>query len=134
MTDLSGSSPSRQRSAVIPILYGLIVSLGVALAGIVLVATVLRWTALSERTLPYLTYTIHVISVLAGSGWAARLAGQRGWYYGMINGLGYALIVSLLALTSAEVAWTPAALIQGLLLIIIGSFGGVIGVNVKRAP
>ncbi|MDI3257493.1 MAG: TIGR04086 family membrane protein [Kyrpidia sp.] len=132
MTDFTGSSPSPQRPSAVAILYGLIVSLCAALAGILVVASALSWTPLSERTLPYLTYTIHVISVVVGAGWSARLAGERGWYYGTVTGLGYALTVTLLALTSAEVAWSPAALIQGVLLVVIGTFGGVIGVNLRR--
>lgn len=107
-------------------------SLCTALVGILIVASALSWTPLSERSLPYLTFTIHVLAVVVGALWAARMAGERGWYYGTITGLGYALTVTILALTSAEVTWSPAAFIQGVLLVVIGTFGGVIGVNLKR--
>lgn len=132
MTDFSGSSPSGRRSPVVPVLHGLIVSLCIALAGVLLIASALAWTSLSEAGLPYLIYTVHAAAVLAGAGWAARKAGHRGWYYGLFTGFGYALTVTILALASAEVSLTPAALIQGAILVIIGSFGGVIGVNLAR--
>ncbi|MBE3552087.1 MAG: TIGR04086 family membrane protein [Kyrpidia tusciae] len=132
MADFSGSAPSPPRPSAVAVLYGLIVSLCTALMGILIVASAVSWTPLSERSLPYLTFTIHVLAVVAGALWAARMAGERGWYYGTITGLGYALTVTILALTSAEVTWSPAAFIQGVLLVVIGTFGGVIGVNLKR--
>lgn len=114
-----------------PVLQGLIYAFTVAIVAVVLAAMIVTWTSMPEAKLPVVTYGINLISVLTGSFMAARRAGEKGWYYGGLTGLFYTISVTILGLLLVSASFTLHNLFQIALLSVIGSLGGVIGVNVK---
>src|SRR3569833_1394431 len=81
-----------------PVLYGIVAALVPAFILILLTTFVMGWTMIPEAKLGSITYVMNMIAALVGSMMAARAAGQRGWYYGGLTGLTYAVFVSLFGL------------------------------------
>lgn len=116
-----------------PVLYGLIASFITAFASILITTFVMGWTSVAEANLSSITYVLNMVSVLVGSLLAARQAGNRGWYYGGLTGLSYAVIVTLLGLVVVSgPAFSMNTVFQDLLMMLVGAFGGMIGVNLRK--
>jgi putative membrane protein (TIGR04086 family) len=116
-----------------PVLYGLIASFITAFVCILVTTLVIGWTSVNEASLGTITYVLNMLSVLVGSILAARQAGSKGWYYGGLTGLLYALLITLLGLLAVQgPSFTLNHLLQDIIMALVGGFGGMIGVNLKR--
>lgn len=114
-----------------PVLHGLIYAFAVALAAILLTAMLVSWTSISEGKLPVITYLINLAAVVTGSFTAARRSGEKGWYYGGLTGLFYAVLITILGLVTVAASFTLHNLVQIAILSAIGGLGGMIGVNTR---
>ena len=116
-----------------PVLYGIVAALVTAFILILLTTFVMGWTMIPEANLGKITYVMNMIAALVGSMMAARSAGQRGWYYGGLTGLAYAVLVTLLGLLMVRgPLFNLNSLFNTILLGLIGGFGGMIGVNLRK--
>lgn len=116
-----------------PVLYGLVASCVTALVSILITTLVMGWTSIAEASLPTITYVLNMASVVIGSLLAARQAGNRGWYYGGLTGLCYAVLITMLGmLMVAGQAFNMNTLVQTVLMGLVGGFGGMIGVNLRK--
>lgn len=93
-------------------------------------ALLLYFTALPEKTTPYMVFAISLLAILTGSSYACKRIGVRGWLYGGIVGVIYVLLVlisGLIFLDDFGVAWN---FITKLFLgFVFGAAGGMWGVN-----
>ena len=116
-----------------PVLYGIVAALVTAFILILLTTLVMGWTSISEAKLSTITYVMNMIAAVVGSMIAAREAGQRGWYYGGLTGLAYAVLITLLGLLMVQgPIFNLNNLFHTILLGLIGGFGGMIGVNLRK--
>lgn len=116
-----------------PILYGLTWALFYAVIGILLVSLWAHIHPMSASHLVTAAYVIHCAAVLFGSIAASRAAHERGWYYGGMAGLFYALIMVCIGLVVYNTFSLDAGgLFRVLLMALIGAFGGIIGVNTGK--
>ncbi|MFD2169359.1 TIGR04086 family membrane protein [Tumebacillus lipolyticus] len=116
-----------------PVLYGLVASFITAFISILLTTFVMGWTSVAEANLSSITYVLNMISVLVGSMMAAKQAGNRGWYYGGLTGLCYAILITLLGLIVVSgPAFSFNTIVQDILMALVGGFGGMIGVNLRK--
>jgi putative membrane protein (TIGR04086 family) len=116
-----------------PVLYGLVASFITAFVSILITTFVMGWTSVAEANLSSITYVLNMISVLVGSMLAARQAGSRGWYYGGLTGLSYAVLITLLGLLVVTgPMFNMNTLFQDILMALVGGFGGMIGVNLRK--
>lgn len=116
-----------------PILYGLVWALFYAVIGILLVSLWAHWRPLSASHLTTAAYVIHCISVLFGAIVGSRAAGERGWYYGGMVGLFYAIVMLCIGLAIYNTfSFDAGGLFRVLLMALIGAFGGIIGVNTGK--
>src|SRR6476469_5047557 len=81
-----------------PVLYGLVASFVTALVSILITTLVMGWTSVAEAKLSTITYVLNMAAVVIGSVLSAKQAGNRGWYYGGLTGLCYAVLITLLGL------------------------------------
>lgn len=117
-----------------PIVYGLTWSLFVAAAGTLILVIWAHFSDLSNSTLLNMVYVLHCSAVLYGSISGSRIARERGWYYGGIIGLTYALLMVLISLMIYNTfALDAAGVFRILLMTLIGAFGGIIGINFQAA-
>lgn len=82
----------------------------------------------SELGIGFLIIT--VISVLYGAAYAARSAGEKGWFVGMMVGLIYILLIYLVSIISGrESSLGLKDIFRILLCIFAGTLSGMLGIN-----
>ncbi len=113
-----------------PTLYGLAIALLWALVGTIIVGLYAHTAMPQDRTLIIATYTVHCIAIFFGSLSASRAAARRGWYYGSVTALYYVLVMLCIsALAYDTFSFDPAGWLRAAILIAVGAFCGIIGVN-----
>ena len=116
-----------------PVVYGLIASFITAVVCILITTLIMGWTSLEEAKLSTITYVLNMVAVVVGSMLSAKQAGNKGWYYGGLTGLSYAVLITLLGLMMVTgPVFNANNLFQTLLMGLIGGFGGMIGVNLRK--
>lgn len=116
-----------------PLVLGIITAFLLSLFFTLIISALYTWTNLSESTLPYSAYTINSLSVLFGAIVAARSARKKGWLYGGGTALLFSLLLALIgSLIDFSAAFQPQTLARIIILILIGVFGGMIGVQLRR--
>ena len=116
-----------------PLALGVIAAFLTSLCCTLVMSGVYTWTNIPDATLPYTAYTINAVSVLVGAVLAARRAGTRGWYYGGVSALLFSAALAVVgSLVDLSAAFQGETVVRICLLGLIGSFGGMIGVNLKR--
>lgn len=115
-----------------PVVYGVVLALIWALIGAGVVAVWAQIHALTDNQLTAYAYVVHCVSVLFGALGASRAANERGWYYGGMAGLFYALVMVVLSLIVYNTfSFDATGLFRVLLMTLIGAFGGILGVALK---
>lgn len=113
-----------------PVIYGTIWALIWAICANMIV---FLWSNYGNATAGQLTvaaYVIHCTAVLFGGFRAARCASEKGWYYGGLTGLMYAIFMILIGLTVYNTfSMDAGGGFRTVLMILIGAFAGIIGVN-----
>lgn len=113
-----------------PTLYGVTWGLFLAVIGILAVAFWAHFSDPSNGQMVASAYVIHCIAIFFGGILGSRAAAERGWYYGGMVGLLYAVIMVCIGLIVYDTFAIDAnGLFRILLMSLIGSFGGIIGVN-----
>ncbi|WP_290587363.1 TIGR04086 family membrane protein [Alicyclobacillus sp.] len=116
-----------------PVLYGLTWALFVAALGTLLVSLWAHFGTVSPDRTVLIAYVLHCLSILAGALAGSRAAAERGWYYGGLVGLCYAFLMILIGVVVYNTfSMDPGGLFRVLVMILIGAFGGIIGVNTVR--
>lgn len=115
-----------------PIFRGLLYMILILLIGSIITALILQFTAVSESSLPYFTYAIHLIGTLVGGFAAGKNAEGRGWIYGGVTGLIYALLLSLVAFLAFDQGFTGRTLAMMAGAFGGGAIGGIFGVNWRK--
>ncbi|WP_421616848.1 TIGR04086 family membrane protein [Brevibacillus sp. TJ4] len=117
------------RSASSSVLTGLLYTLGLVLTGALLASLLLHFTSMRESSLPYFTYIINIIGLLAGGFITGRRSGERGWYYGGMTGLAYFLFILLVGFLGFDAPLRWDTLLFLLAAFVIAGIGGILGVN-----
>lgn len=116
-----------------PILYGCFWALFLAALGIIVVFLMAQYGSLEARGITTAAYIIHCIAVFFGAVAASRCVTSRGWFYGGVTGLLYALIMVAIGLFIYNTFTIDASgLFRVLLMAVIGAFGGMIGAATRR--
>jgi putative membrane protein (TIGR04086 family) len=132
METKNGSAPASGFASP-PVVYGVVTSCVTTLVLLVMTSVVITWMSVSDAKLPYITYTINVIAVLMGGASSARKSMQRGWYYGGMVAVIYALLLVIIGTILYRGNYlTLHTILQLFIMIAIGGFAGIIGVNTKR--
>jgi len=127
MAALTGGMRALRR---FPVFYGLAWSLFIAVIGTLLVSLWAHFANLSDTHVTVAAYVVHCLAVLFGAMRASRCAEERGWYYGGVTGLLYAIVMVLIGIIVYNTFTLDASgLFRVLVMALIGAFGGIIGVN-----
>ncbi len=112
-----------------PVASGLYWS-GIWLAiGALVLSIMLMGSSLSESNMLPWVFGIHGYASLAGGFVSAKRSGRRGWYFGMANGLLYALLLITISFLATDANWTMTVPILFAVTCLAGAFGGMLGVN-----
>lgn len=113
----------------------LAVVIAYAITAIIFLATaiILTYTTLSEDTLPTIVMATCVISVLFAGFDASKKATSRGWLWGIIAGLLYAIIfIFIIAFIGDTFTFDTRKFLLLALSLVGGGIGGAIGINFKK--
>lgn len=115
-----------------PLPAGLLNAFAVMILSTLLVSLLLVFTSMREQELSLYVYFIHGISLLCAGLTAGRRSGFKGWYFGGITGVCYALLIVLVSFLGFDAGWNVHTGILALMSFVIGAIGGMIGVNLRK--
>ncbi|MFC4600375.1 TIGR04086 family membrane protein [Cohnella hongkongensis] len=112
-----------------PVASGLYWS-GIWLAiGALVLSVLLTGSSLTESSMQPWVFGVHGFATLAGGFVSAKRSGRRGWYFGMANGLLYALLLLAISFLATDAGWSAAVPTFLLVACLSGAVGGMLGVN-----
>lgn len=109
---------------------GIITSFIFTLAFFFIFSIILRFTNISDNTIPGIILLISIISILCGAAVCTKNASNQGWLWGSSVGFTYALILYLLSSLTLTGFYFPLSTLYLILgYTAIGAIGGIIGIN-----
>lgn len=109
---------------------GIVFSIIITFILILIVTCVCYWGNVSEKVLGVILFGISCVSVFVSSVLLGKGVKEKGLIYGILNGLGY-FIVILVAAVCFSGKFNPSAQSISMLMgsVFSGALGGIIGVN-----
>lgn len=112
------------------ILAGSVISIIVTIIGLVIFASLLSYTSISESTIPTVTIIITAISILIGSSLSMYTVKKNGIINGAIIGLIYISVIYILSsLIEGTFSLNTYSIVMIIGSVLAGALGGIIGVN-----
>lgn len=112
------------------IIKGSLISIIVTIVGLLIFASLLSYTSISEGTIPTVTIIITAISILIGSSLSMATIKKNGILNGAIIGLIYiATIYILSSVIEGTFSLNTYSIVIIIGSILAGALGGIIGVN-----
>ncbi|HLR71326.1 MAG TPA: TIGR04086 family membrane protein [Pseudogracilibacillus sp.] len=111
------------------IVYGWITILVLILLSSVILSVVVRFTAISEFTLSYITLTIGLIALFVGGIISGLKGKENGWMLGALTGVGFTLLTFFVQYLGFNELFSVGQLIYHATYILAAIVGSVIGVN-----
>lgn len=123
---------SEVQKVVFRYLKGLLVSLIVTFALIILFALIIKWTSLDDKYISPINMVIKALSVFLGA-----IVLTKGSSKGALQGILFAIIYTILSFTIFSILARTLSLGLGLLTdfgfaAAVGGIGGIIGVGIKK--
>lgn len=116
----------------ITLLKSLILCLVLSLAMIVIYAIALSLTSISDESMPKITQTIVILSIVLSSMYGGKKIKKKGWLFGAILGLLFIVLLTPISVGfGQEFSFDKYFMIKMLMGGIVGLIGGVIGVNLN---
>lgn len=114
------------------IIKGSIVSIIITLISLLIFASLLTYTNVSESTIPTVTIIITIISILIGSSLCMSTVKKNGIINGVAIGLIYIAFIYLLSsVIEGNFALNLKSIIMIIGAVLAGGLGGIMGVNRK---
>jgi len=114
------------------ILIGSGISIVITIIGLIIFASFLTYTSISESTIPTVTIIITIISILIGSSMCMSTVKKNGIVNGVLIGLIYiGFIYVLSSIIEGNFALELKSIIMIIGALLAGATGGIIGVNRK---
>jgi putative membrane protein (TIGR04086 family) len=130
---LSKFSLKVRKEQVLGIILGVVIAYAITAIIFIGTAIAITYTALPESVLPAIVMITCVLSVMVAGFDAARKADSRGWAWGMVAGLLYALIfMGIIVWVSGGFVPDLRKLMLLLLSLVGGGIGGAIGINFRK--
>ena len=113
-------------------LRALLVCFITAFIMILVYALLLSFSSISDASMSKVTQTILIISVAISSAYGGKKIGERGWLFGALLGLIFAVLLIPFGMAFGQVLTLDIYLIAKLLVsAVVGAIGGIIGVNLN---
>ncbi len=122
-----------KKTPLVALLSGL--GIGYAITCIIFIAyaILLTYTNITEKNIPIVVLATVVLSVLVAGYDAAKAVEKKGWLWGMLAGLLYAVIMILIGLSVLRNFGLDGKMFTLLVLSLAGGgLGGIIGINFKK--
>lgn len=114
------------------IIKGSLISIIVTIIGLVIFASLLSYTSISESTIPTVAIIITAISILIGSSLSMSTIKRNGIINGATIGLIYIAVIYILSsVIEGTFSLNTYSIVMIIGSILAGALGGIIGVNRK---
>src|SRR5699024_1753223 len=113
------------------VVYGWITVLVLVLISSLLLSLVVRFTAISEVTLSYITLTIRLIALFVGGIISGLKGKENGWVVGALTGAGFTLLTFLVQYLGFDEIFSIQQTVYHTTYILAAVVGGIIGVNLS---
>ena len=114
------------------IIKGSLISIIVTIIGLVIFASLLSYTSMSESTIPTVAIIITAISILIGSSLSMSTIKKNGIINGATIGLIYIAVIYILSsVIEGTFSLNTYSIVMIIGSILAGALGGIIGVNRK---
>lgn len=115
-----------------PIIIGILFTIVILTIFVLSLALVLYFTNLSENNIFIISLIATSISVIIGGFFSGKKAGCKGWLYGGFVGLIYGIMLIIITFLAYDANFELRQLVFVLLNFLLGAFGGIFGVNLKK--
>lgn len=125
--------PLEERSQIFKLFSGIMVAYAITCVIFIGYAILLTYTSITEKNISLVVTITTIISALVAGFDSARGAKEKGWFWGVIAGICYAVILIAIGTWFSEGFSFDARSVTLLILAIAsGGLGGVLGINVKK--
>jgi len=111
------------------------ITMAFAITAIVFIsyAVILTYTSVSEKNLSLVVTVTSIISIAVAGFDAAKSCKSKGWLWGILAGIIYAIILFIISvIASQRIIFSTQSLMLFLLAAASGGLGGIIGINLKN--
>ncbi|UHA74329.1 TIGR04086 family membrane protein [Paenibacillus sp. 481] len=115
-----------------PILAGVTYAFIWMALGALALSVLLFSNSTNEESLTKYTYIIHTFALLIGGWTAGRRSRYKGWYYGGLTGLLYALLIFIIGFLAMDSDFNGLRMILLIAAFGVSALGGIFGVNTKK--
>ena len=114
------------------VLLGIVGSLIITLILITLSSAILLYSSVPQKFIPAISKIILLIAVFVGGMMSGIKSNASGWLYGVLSGTMFFLLLLLLNIfLGIGIEYTVAFFVTFFACILVGSIGGVVGINMK---
>ena len=115
------------------LIRALVISMGLTFIIFAIFSLIISFSSISEASADTMVTVATAVAIAVSGFIAAKGASSKGWMWGMLGGLTYIIAVWLIGiLSNGRFIFDSNTLIAFALSAIIGAFGGIVGINVKR--
>ena len=126
------SEKFKSSSTVKALIFGLIVSLISSLVFVVIGAIAATNIEITDEGILILSLICMGLGTFSGGWTSAKFLKEKGWFIGMLNGLIFFLITTIISFITNPEPMTLISVIKLLIFVITSLVGGVLGVNITR--
>ena len=125
--------PEEKKSKLIIFLSAIFISFAITIIIFISYAMLITYTDLSEKNIVLIANLANIISVMIAGFDIARSSKNKGWFWGILAGLVYAIVLSLIGFAlNNKIMISSQTLMLFLLSASSGAVGGIIGINFKK--
>lgn len=115
-----------------PIIFGTVTAVVISIVLLTSASLLFLYSGISQNFIPIASKLILFLSILSGGIISGCKSKTSGWLYGASTGcVFFILLIALNFLTGLGVEYSLALLLIFLCCMLVGSTGGVIGINIK---
>ncbi|MBD1371722.1 TIGR04086 family membrane protein [Hazenella sp. IB182357] len=115
-----------------PLLLGQLIIWGIITLTSFFIAFLLRYTSFESVQVPMLAYATNFVSLLLGGFISGRFARAKGWLYGGIQGIIYALLLVIIGFLAFDTSLIINPLLFTICAFGLSAIGGIVGVNTTK--
>ncbi|HEY2492226.1 MAG TPA: TIGR04086 family membrane protein [Paenibacillus sp.] len=115
-----------------PILAGLCYAFSWMMIGAFVLSLFLWLSGMQEEDLTAYTYVVHACAVCIGGLVSGKRSGHKGWYQGGLTGAFYGVIILIIGFLALDNSFSLSKLVWIAAAYVLGSFGGMFGVNMRN--
>ncbi len=122
-----------ERSPAVNLMFGMWAAYAITAIIFIAYALLLTYTGVTEKNLQLVVILTTVLSVAVAGFDAAKGAKEKGWMWGMLAGVGYALTLIIInCVINKSFSLGGSAITILLISMAAGTLGGMFGINTKK--